>query len=146
MDFQNPTPGQGPDQMPYGTPNPPQGPVYVQSAPVIKENSMATAAMVLGIASGISTFLLPFELPCIFGGISIVLAFLSKGSKAKLSARAKTGFITSLCSVILNFFILAGCFYLVFNVPEFQEAFDEAYEQLYGESFYESFEEPFFVE
>ena len=127
MDFQN--------QMP-------QEPVFVRSvAP--KENNMATAAMTLGIIGGLSTFLLPFYLPCIFGGISMVLAFLSKGSSPRLSARAKTGFLTSLCSIIINLCILAGCFYLVFNVPEFQEAFDQAYEQLYGESFYDSFEEPF---
>ena len=64
MDFQN--------QMP-------QEPVFVRSvAP--KENNMATAAMTLGIIGGLSTFLLPFYLPCIFGGISMVLAFLSKGS------------------------------------------------------------------
>lgn len=127
MDFQNQTP---------------QRPVFVRSS-IPGENSMATAAMVVGIIGGLSTFLLPFYLPCILGGISMVLAFLSKGSSSRLSARAKAGFITSLCSISINICILAGCFYLIFNVPEFQEAFDEAYEQLYGESFYDSLEDPF---
>lgn len=130
MDFQNQTP---------------QEPVFVRPmAP--RENSMATAAMITGIVGALSTFVLPFYMPCVLGGVSIVLAFLSKGDTPRLSPRAKSGFIVSLCSLILNTFILVGCFYLVFNVPEFQEAFEHAYEQLYGESFYESLEEPFMME
>lgn len=109
-----------------------------------KENSMAAAAMVLGIIGAASTFLFPFYLPCIFGSISLVLAFLSKGASPRLSGRAKAAFLTSLCSILINFCILAGCFYLIFRVPEFQEAFDSFYEQIYGESFYDSLEEPTF--
>jgi len=123
----------------------PQEPIYVRSL-VPQENSMATAAMVTGIIAALSTFVLPFYMPCLFGGLSMVLALLSKGNEPKLSSRAKSGFIVSLCSLILNTLILVGCFYLIFHVPEFQEAFDQAYEQLYGESFYESLEEPFMME
>lgn len=131
MDFQNQTPG--------------QNPIIVSSNP-IKENSMATAAMVTGIIGGLSTFILPFYLPCILCGISIVLAFLSKGRSPRLSAHAKSGFILSLCTLILNIFILAGCLYLFFCVPEFQEGFDQMYEQIYGESFFDSLEDSFSIE
>lgn len=123
---------------------------------VPQENSMANAAMIVGIFGAVSTFLFPFYLPCMLGGISLVLAFLSKGNAPKLSSRAKAGFLTSLFSICINICILAGCFYLVFHVPEFQEAFDHLYEQIYGESFEDSlnapftddpdFEEPFFME
>lgn len=101
-----------------------------------KENSMSKAALILSIIGGCSTFLLPFYLPCFFGGISMVLALLSKGNQAKLSSNAKAALTISVISVVINVVILAGCFYLVFNVPEFQEAFDQAYQQLYGESFF----------
>lgn len=124
MDFQTQIPDQDPINI---RPHPPQ------------ENGMATAALITGIVGGLSTFVLPFYLPCVLGGVSIVLAFLSKGELARLSARARSGFIISLCSLLLNAALLAGCFYLVFHVPEFQEAFEQAYEQLYGESFYDSF-------
>ncbi len=100
-----------------------------------RENRMATAALITGILGAFSIICLPLYLPCIFAGISIVLALLSKGSKSKLSAYAKAGLITSVCSLILNLLILAGCYYLVFNIPEFRQEFNQAYEQIYGESF-----------
>lgn len=114
----------------------PQTPVFVPGN-LQKENKMATASMVLGILGGVSTFLLPVYFPCLFGSISLVLAFLSKGSDPSLSRRAKTGFLISLASILINAFILAGCFFLILRVPEFQEAFEQVYEQIYGESFYE---------
>lgn len=129
MDFQQPT-----------IPNNPE----VSCSDVSQENSMTTAAMTIGIIGGVSTFLLPFYLPCIFGGISLVLAFLSKGSAPRLSKKAKAAFFTSICSIGINLCILAGCFYLVFHVPEFREAFDHLYEQIYEESFEDSLEKPIF--
>ena len=104
-------------------------------APRQQENAMSTAAMIVGIIGAISTFLLPFYLPCLLGSISIVLGLLSKDGSNKLLSHAKAGILTSVCSLILNVFILIGCFYLVFHVPEFHAQFEQMYEQMYGESF-----------
>lgn len=143
MDFQNQgqnqIPGQVPGGMPGGMPN---MPFSVRPIPQ-QENGMSTAAMVTGIIGGISTLFLPFYLPCIFAGVSIVLALLSRGGRNRLSSHAKAGLIVSVCSLVLNAFILAGCYYLVFHVPEFKEQFDQAYEQIYGESFEHTIEDAF---
>lgn len=134
MDFQD----QGQNQVPLGG----QNNIPVSIRPVRqKENSMATAALVTAVIGCVSTFIiLPVYLPCVFGGISIVLALLSKGAQPHFSRRAFAGVITSVCSIILNVFIFIFCFYLVFNVPEFREQFNQTYEQLYGESFDDTLE------
>lgn len=142
MDFQNNIQNQPPYNMP-GNRNP-QGNIPYPVQPVRqKENSMATAAMVVGIVGAASVIFLPFYLPCILGGISIVLALLSKGSAARLSTYAKTGMIVSLCSFALNAVLLGFSFYLFFAVPEYQEEFNRIYEQMYGESFDDAMEDSF---
>lgn len=115
-------------------------PIYVRPIPQ-KENGMSTAAMTTGIIGAVSILTFPFFpfLPFLLAGVSITLAFLSRGRNRKLSAHAKAGFITSVCSlaVICLFFVLMIC--LIINSDdykqEFVDEFNKSYEEIYGEPF-----------
>jgi len=138
MDFQN----QYQNQMQNNVPRPAR-PMQRQ------ENAMSTAAMVTGIVGAVSIFFLPLYLPFFLGSISITLALLSKGSERKLSPHAKTGLITSACSLVVNAMILIFiiCFLFFFSSSEFltqyREQFNDYYEQLYGESFDDAMDDAF---
>lgn len=71
-------------------------------------NSMATAAMVLGIISLVTSCCLYIAIPV--GAIGIILALLSKGYEPRLSSRGKTGLGLSLggfaVSIAMILFIL----------------------------------------
>ncbi|WWR16469.1 hypothetical protein V1224_03135 [Lachnospiraceae bacterium JLR.KK008] len=142
MDFQN----NSPNQMPYNMPGGPgmQNQMPYPMPPVRQqENIMANAAMITGLVGAASIIFLPFYLPCIFGGISIVLALLSKGSQSRLSPHAKIGFIVTLCSFTLNAILFVFAMYLLMAVPEYQQQFNQLYEQMYGESFDDMMEDTF---
>lgn len=134
--YQNGMPSQ--NQMPYqnNTPNP-----YYAPAPKAPASGLRTASFILGIAAIVSTVMMTVYFPFIFGGLSIVLALLSKGYEQKMSSQAKTGVICSLIGLVLNCLIVGGSLYTVFSNEEVFEQFDQMYEQIYGESFSDMYEE-----
>lgn len=67
-------------------------------------NSMATAAMVLGVAS-VLTFMTVY-LPLILGSLAIILALLSKGYNYRMMPSAKVGIISGAVSFGSMFGIL----------------------------------------
>jgi len=103
---------------------------------------MSTAAMVTGIIAAVSLFLLflfvPF-LPFVMAGTSITLALLSRGGNKKFSAYAKTGLITSSCTLGIATLVFVLLFALIVNSDgyreEFIEEFNRTYEDVYGEPF-----------
>ena len=115
-------------------------PIYVRPIPQ-KENGMSTAAMATGITGAVSLLFLPFFpfLPFILTSTSIVLALLSKGKNKKLSAHAKAGFITSICSLAAICLLFVFIFCLFINSDdykqEFMDEFNRSYEEIYGEPF-----------
>ena len=72
-------------QSPYGYPYPPS---YKMPG-----KSLATASMILGIISILSTILMTLYIPMILGSIAIVLAILSKGSKNNMPGQATAGIV-----------------------------------------------------
>lgn len=141
MDFnQNPTE----NQTPYGTPKP-YGYPYRTPAPTVKKaNSMAVAAMTLGILSPIFAFTCTIYPALICGGISIILALLSKGAEPKMHGNAKTGVIMAITGLVLNVVIVSATLMLIFSPassPEYREEFNKTYEQLYGRSFDDTIDE-----
>ncbi len=111
-----------------------------------KGDTLATASMVTGIIAVVSPMLIivfPFALyfPFIFGGISIILALLSKGAAAKMISKAKSGIICATIGLVCNIALICTSFYLVFNNAEFRQSFDDAFIEMYGMTFEEVMEE-----
>ena len=110
--------------------------------PVREPNqSMYTAALILGVITLVSAVMMTVYLPFVFGGLSIIFGILSRGQNRKLPGQAKTGIIIAVAGLVLNIGIIAGSFYLVFNNPEVRKQFDITFEQMYGESFDEMMED-----
>lgn len=129
--FPNGFPGQHPANLP----------IYVQPAGQT-DNMMAKAAMITGIISAVSLvfiLLFPFT-PFVLGSVSIVLAMLSRGSGKRLSPHAKTGLITSACSIGAVFLVIILISVLLFTSETFIEEFNRTYEDYYGESFDDFYE------
>lgn len=116
-------------------------PIYVRSTGQF-DNTMATAAMITGILSALSLiFILLFPiLPFILGGVSIVLAMLSRGSGKQFSSHAKTGLATSICSISAVFLLTVVVCICLFTSDTFMEEFNQTYEEYYGESFDDFYE------
>jgi len=132
------------NQTPYGAPNP-YGNQYSYVPPQIKRaNSMAVAAMSMGIVSLILAFTCTLYPTLVFGGVAIILALLSKGNEPKMHSNAKTGIIMATIGLVFNIVIVFASIMLIFSpmaVPEYKEEFNHMYEQLYGESFDDTMKE-----
>lgn len=153
MDYQSGSPQNGPgngynphNNNPYNNnPYNPYG-APIQPAPVVyKGEGMATASMVLGIISLASLLILQISIPFLLGGVSIILAILSRGSLKKLFGRAKAGIICSSVALGLDVSFLILALWLVFFLPnrspQFREDLNNACEQQYGVSYDELIEE-----
>lgn len=94
-----------------------------------------TASLILGILTVMTAVMMTVYIPFILGGISIILAILSKGKLPRLPKMAQKGIIISIAGIILNIVIVVGSFYTVFHNPQARAEFDTMFEQVYGESF-----------
>lgn len=149
MDFNQ---NQQPDQAPYPNQHPYQNGNYYSNhsdsyynGPLTKPaNSLAIAAMSLGILALILAFTCTIYPTLVFGGLAIILALLSKGTDPKMHVNAKTGVITAAVGISFNFVIVASALVLIFSPhanPEYRKEFDKMYEQIYGESFEETLQD-----
>ncbi len=123
---------------PYGAP--------MQPVPVRhKGDGMATVSMALGIISLVSLLFLQFWIPLLLGGVSIIMAILSRGSLKKLLSKAKAGIICSSVALGLDvtfcIFALWLSFVLPNQSPQFREELNKTFEQQYGVSYDELIEE-----
>lgn len=102
-------------------------------------SGFATAAMVMGILSILTAFTGTVYPPIILGGLSIILALLSKGNDSVMLPNAKVGILTAIIGLVVNVLIVVTSFLLVFNSPtmreEFHQELNQYYEYFYGESF-----------
>lgn len=101
-------------------------------------NSLAVAAMSLGIISLLLAFTCTIYPTLVFGGLAIILALLSKGCDSKMHVNAKTAVITATVGLAFDVIVVIGSFLLIFSpiaVPEYRADFDKMYEQIYGQSF-----------
>ena len=101
---------------------------------------MITASMILGIAAIVSAFMMTVYFPFILGGISIIMALLSKGHEQKMASKAKTGVVCSIIGLVLNVIIVVSSVYTVFSNETAYRQFDQMYEYIYGESFSDTYE------
>ena len=105
--------------------------------------SLATASMILGIISILSTILMTLYIPMILGSIAIVLAILSKGSKNNMPGQATAGIVCGAGGLVVNVGIFTAALVFVFSHPEILQetarTYDTFLEQYYGESTEEMF-------
>lgn len=126
MDFYQNTPPEGQNiQRPYAEPG----------------GSFATASMVLGIISIISSITFTVYPAFVLGSIAIVLALLSKGRRPKLPSKAQAGIICAIAGIVMNTVIVTACSVLLFTSPEVRAEVNKTFEQQYGMSFDEMWEE-----
>ena len=108
-------------------------------------SAFATASLVLGIIAILSAFTGTVFPPLVCGGLSIILALLSKGNDRVMLPNAKVGVLTGILGLILNVLVVAGAFLLLFTEPELKEDFhrqlNQYYEYFYGESFDDAWDE-----
>ena len=108
-------------------------------------SAFATASLVLGIIAILSAFTGTVFPPLVCGGLSIILALLSKGNDRVMLPNAKVGVLTGILGLILNVLVVASAFLLLFTEPELKEDFhrqlNQYYEYFYGESFDDAWEE-----
>lgn len=103
--------------------------------------SFATASMVLGIISIITSITFTVYPAFILGSIAIVLALLSKGRRPKLLSKAHVGIICAITGIVLNTIIVTTCTVLLFTSPEVRAEVNKTFEKQYGISFDEMWEE-----
>lgn len=96
---------------------------------------LVTGAMVLGILTIVGTCMVTVYLPYIFGGISIILAVLSRGTSRQLDKQARLGVILSIMGMVFNTIIIIGSIYVVFTNAEAYSQFDEMFKSIYGMNF-----------
>ena len=108
-------------------------------------SAFATASLVLGIIAILSAFTGTVFPPLVCGGLSIILALLSKGNDRAMLPNAKVGVLTGILGLIINVLVVASAFLLLFTEPGLKEDFhrqlNQYYEYLYGESFDDAWEE-----
>lgn len=108
-------------------------------------SGFATASMVLGILAILSAFTGTVFPPLICGGLSVILALLSKGNDRAMLPNAKVGVLTAVLGLVVNVLIVASAFLLLFTNPDMQKEFHDQlnyyYEYFYGESFDDAWDE-----
>ncbi len=146
MDYQpgNQQNGPGGGYNPYNPYNPYGAPIM--PAPVRhKGEGMAVASMILGIISLVSLLFLQVTIPFLLGGVSIILAILSRGGEKKLPGKATAGIICSSSALVLAvlfcIFAIWAAFVLPNRSPEFRKELNKACEQQYGVTYDELIEE-----
>lgn len=103
-------------------------------------DSLAMAAMLLGILSIAMCFFLMFHLSLIFGSIGITLALLSKGRLPRIVGKAKTGMICAVTGVLCTCFLCTASFIALYTNPELMDQVNEVFETQYGMSYEELME------
>lgn len=98
-------------------------------------DSLAMAAMLLGILSVTTVFMLMFHFSMIFGSIGIVLAVLSKGRACQIVGKAKTGMFCAAIGIAISFSLCSSAFIALYTNPVLMEQVNEVFEEWYGISY-----------
>lgn len=121
----------------------PQGP-YRSPAYRPAGSGFATASLICGIAALLTALGMTLILPFFFGGLSLILGLLSRGSQKKLQHNALAGVAIAASALVMNAAICFFSFYTVFSNPaarqEYWNMVDQTYEQFTGMGFDEILE------
>ncbi|MBE5879601.1 MAG: hypothetical protein E7288_06465 [Lachnospiraceae bacterium] len=108
--------------------------------PVYQHNKLASTAKNLAITAIVTALLQTVILPYIFGGISIILAAISKGNTIRYTLNAKLAIWISIGTILLNtLFVGFTTYQLLFN-DELKQQLNATYQQFYGMNYDEYIE------
>lgn len=111
--------------------------------PAYQHNKLANTAKTLAIAAIVTALLQTVILPYILGGISIILAAISKGNTLHYTLNAKLAIWISIGTILLNtLFVGFTTYQLVFN-DNFKKQLNATSQQLYGMDYDEYLETMF---
>ncbi|HKM04330.1 MAG TPA: hypothetical protein VJZ04_07000 [Lachnospiraceae bacterium] len=108
---------------------------YINRSMKETANSFAAVSLLMGITTIVTMILGPVYLPCVFGGLSIIFAILSKDNKKELHSTAVVGLITGIIGLVLNTIFIVSIIVMVLTIPSMREQFNTNFEQIFGESF-----------
>lgn len=97
-----------------------------------ESNTMATAAVVMGVLTIAATIMCTVYVPFITGGLAILFAILSKGGKAHMNGSAKTAVTTGVIGLSMNILLIAIVWIMYQTVPEIHDQANDLFEQRYG--------------
>ncbi len=116
----------------------PVNPELISKKAVPPANGFATASLVLGILAIVSSATMTILFPLLFGGLSILLAVLSRGGFYRYSFRARVGLATALGAVLLNCSVIGVFVYQFATDSQMRQEYfmmaDQLYEQMTGVS------------
>ena len=92
-----------------------------------RRNPMATAALVFGILSLVTSLMIYLSIPC--GALAVILALLSRTDKP-MRKKAKSGLICGICGMLATVIITVSAFYYVLS-DSGMRSFLEYYCQMY---------------
>lgn len=92
-----------------------------------RRNPMATAALIFGILSLVTSLMIYLSVPC--GALAVILALLSRTDKPMLK-KAKSGLICGICGMLATVIITVSAFYYVLS-DSGMRSFLEYYCQMY---------------
>lgn len=100
-------------------------------------DSLATAAMILGILSIVTAMTFTIYPSLVLGSIGIVLALLSKGRAPKLVSKAKIGTTCAIAGILFTGLAGVAMIKMVHDDPALLEQVLDDFEQQYGVSYEE---------
>lgn len=108
-----------------------------------RRQRLAIIAQSLSVASLFSALFMTIIFPYILGGISIIMAVISKGKAQTTTIQAKLAILLSTVTIIGYSVVLGATFYNIFFNAEFRETLNQVYEEMYGVTYDEYIEETF---
>lgn len=106
-----------------------------------RSDRMATASLVLGIVSLVSSYCLYLAMPC--GALGVILALLSRGGTRRMDNQATVGLVLSACGLGFSVLFTAFSFFITFQMYGGLDGIMREYMDLFGvdtvEELYEIF-------
>mgnify|MGYP001065337051 CR=1 FL=1 len=100
-------------------------------------DTLATAAMVLGILAIVMCATFTLYPTFILGSIGVVLALLSRGSAAHASTKARIGMICAAAGIMFNCLLIGSTYHAVRTDPQILEKANELIKEQYGMTYEE---------
>lgn len=118
----------------------PYNPYTNRNAPVPPRqngDTLATAAMILGILAIVMCATFTLYPTFVLGSIGVVLALLSRGKATQSAARAKIGMICATAGILFNCLLIGTTFHAIQTDPQVLEKANEVIKEQYGMTYEE---------
>lgn len=100
-------------------------------------DTLATAAMILGILAIVMCATFMLYPTFVFGSIGVVLALLSRGKAPRPATKAKVGMICATAGIAFNCLLIGSTFHAIKTDPQVLEKANELIKEQYGMTYEE---------